>query len=448
MTTRTTSHTANTATVRPRNATHTTSDGIDTEGRDRALSDEESARESGLAFTEPTLFAVGTRLCESGRESYDRSRMEFEHRPLLSDALDLARQDFEKQGRVDFRCPNLRNVEMTPAGLLVDCNDKPMPRDMGIGKHALGQAISRLGCSSSSSAYLAACPVGLRAHNWNEWADPSGKPVVALVRTMRDRRSDEDPKGSIAGYGQGSDRAAYAVLSERYQTRDLPDVAQDFLAALAATGADKGARGDYLLAGPKWRLRATFHSSFKSDALVVGDIFRGEVSISGSDDGTGSVRVTVGVERARCVNLTTIWAKDVQGLRHNSRDFVRKLGEMLLRASGQIAGFAAKWAEAAESSIIDGVWGGGDPKPIFVALVAGGYVRLPGVSREDLADRLCAAWRAEPGYSRAAIVNAVTRAAHTQSWRSPWAQDELEEQAGRILYNRVVITPGTEESAS
>jgi len=46
-------------------------------------------------------------------------------------------------------------------------------------------------------------------------------------------------------------------------------------------------------------------------------------------------------------------------------------------------------------------------------------------------------WSHEPGYSKTAIVNAVTRAAHTEAWRSWTTSEDLERAAGEPLYARV-----------
>jgi len=54
-----------------------------------------------------------------------------------------------------------------------------------------------------------------------------------------------------------------------------------------------------------------------------------------------------------------------------------------------------------------------------------------------MVERLQRAWDIEPGYSKAAIVNAVTRAAHTEEWRSWQTSEELERAAGELLYARV-----------
>lgn len=61
----------------------------------------------------------------------------------------------------------------------------------------------------------------------------------------------------------------------------------------------------------------------------------------------------------------------------------------------------------------------------------------PAVRREDLVKRLHDSWEREPGYSKTAILNAITRSAHEHTWSS-WADTEdLESQAGSLLYQKV-----------
>jgi len=56
--------------------------------------------------------------------------------------------------------------------------------------------------------------------------------------------------------------------------------------------------------------------------------------------------------------------------------------------------------------------------------------------RRDV-ERLQRAWDLEPGYCKTVIVNAITRAAHTEEWRSWTTSEELERTAGELLYARV-----------
>ena len=61
---------------------------------------------------------------------------------------------------------------------------------------------------------------------------------------------------------------------------------------------------------------------------------------------------------------------------------------------------------------------------------------MPSFSSDEMVERLQRAWDVEPGYSKTAIVNAVTRAAHTEEWRSWSTSEDLERAAGELLYAR------------
>src|SRR5258708_2171089 len=83
--------------------------------------------------------------------------------------------------------------------------------------------------------------------------------------------------------------------------------------------------------------------------------------------------------------------------------------------------------------------GGRAPGPPAAELSAGANraVYVPSFSSDDMVERLQRAWDVEPGYSKTAIVNAVTRAAHTEEWKSWTTSEDLERAAGELLYARV-----------
>ncbi len=414
---------------------------IDQSSLPRIAADQALADEAGLVFTEGTLFEHGTVLYDSGKAEARRSRQAFDDKLPLAEVHALAGESYVAQKRIDVSM-DLRRLEMmSDTGLIMRADRQHMDGFVDADKAgvwddrkdrssisplALGQVVARLGGPTSSSSYLMNCPTDLRAHNFNAWGDAAGsKPKSGLVRTMLDGRGH---------------RSTYAVLSPQYKVRDLPQVLDVFVPEVEKLGA-VGSKGEYKLQGAGWAFYAHFHSTIKADDLVVGDIFRGVAWVSGVDDGTGCVRVGVSIERARCRNLTTISAEEVVGLRHNSVDFDRRIREAVATQVGRISGFATKWAKAAHDDIVDGIHGGGDPQYIFGELVRRGLVKIPGYERAELVQKLVRAWEAEPGYTRADVVNAVSRAAHTETWKSPWYQEQLEEQAGKILYNYVVLTP-------
>lgn len=395
---------------------------VDPQAADRIRHETEALAAAGLAFQQPTLYEVGTRLVEAGEETYSRSRTDFDARPGLEETYARADAAYRAQDRRDFRLDELGTVHCHRGRLTLD-GYGVLGQDLGVGQLALGQLVARLGGPACAGPYLAQCPEFIRDKNVNEWAYLAREATAdkvhhpALVRTM---------------LAEGGRRAAYAVLSKGYRVRDLPACREAFERALGRIGC-ADARGEFRLAGPRWMLRATLHSALPADLVRVGELFRGAVWVYGTDDGTGSVGVGSGIERAQCVNLTTGWAQDVVGLRHNSVAFDDRLEEMLRVAVGRIASLAEAWGVAAQQQVVDRVYDGLEPEAIFRELVRRGLVKLVGVPAEELVRRLVSAWRMEPGYQRTDIVNAVTRAAHTQSWRSPWCQDELEQQAGGLL---------------
>lgn len=424
---------------------NTSTDTIDTAALPRIAADEAMAAEAGLVFKKPTLFAHGTVLYDSGEKTYRRSRAAFDNRPLLDDSAVEALDAYKAQDRREYEI-NLHDLSMSGQGRVVysgagrGFGQAGTEDAVDISQVALGQMMSKLGAEGGAASYLMSCPRTLRAENVNTWvklSDLTSKDKPTLIRTMMMQPVAEVTE--VVERLPPPTRTAYAVLAPKYNIRDLPQVLPVFQEKLAALGA-VGARGEYKLVGPKWKFSATFHAAIEATELRVGDIFRGVVWVQGVDDGTGSVRVGVGIERARCRNLTTIWARDVQGLRHNSVNFDQRLAALLDQAVKAIGGFAEKWAAAERDSIYDGVYSDLSPERVFGALVKRGLVKVPGVSKEEMVAALCSAWAVEPGYTRADIVNAVTRAAHETSWKSPWAQEELEAQGGQLLYNRLVLS--------
>ena len=106
------------------------------------------------------------------------------------------------------------------------------------------------------------------------------------------------------------------------------------------------------------------------------------------------------------------------------------------RALKKVSHFADKWSEATVENVLER-YGVDDVATVFRALVSTRAVYVPGYASDEMVERLQRAWDVEPGYSKTAIVNAVTLAAHTEEWRSWQTSEELERAAGELLYARV-----------
>jgi len=75
-----------------------------------------------------------------------------------------------------------------------------------------------------------------------------------------------------------------------------------------------------------------------------------------------------------------------------------------------------------------------DVESVLRGLVHNKVVHVSGVKPEEMYERLLRAYQAEPGYGRDAIVNAVTRCAHSEIW-SRWTDvEDLERKGGELLF--------------
>jgi hypothetical protein len=123
-------------------------------------------------------------------------------------------------------------------------------------------------------------------------------------------------------------------------------------------------------------------------------------------------------------------------VRHVGPNLGNVVSSGIERALKKVSHFADKWSEATVENVLER-YGVDDVATIFKALVSNRAVYVAGIDAEDMVERLQRAWDVEPGYSKTVIVNAVTRAAHIEEWRSWTTSEDLERAAGELLYARV-----------
>jgi hypothetical protein len=138
----------------------------------------------------------------------------------------------------------------------------------------------------------------------------------------------------------------------------------------------------------------------------------------------------------------SILARSEVVLRLRHAGDVEELREAVQAAMQQGAqameGFADRWTSARREELHGALqWQKHGTEAIMRALVREDYVRAPGTNEDALVAALVRAWQAAPGYTRADLCNAITRAAHAEEWATPWTQEALEEQGGGLLYQRV-----------
>jgi hypothetical protein len=194
---------------------------------------------------------------------------------------------------------------------------------------------------------------------------------------------------------------------------------------------------------------AVFHSNIAPENAVAGEFFKGCVRVQAADDGSGSVKVKLGLWRNLCRNLIIV---DFDTVLVGSRRHVgaatieADVRELMASASERIALVVGKWSEASTENVLDR-YDLQDVDQVFRGLVLNDCVHAAGVKPDDMVQRLHAAWEREPGYSKTAILNAITRAAHESTWSS-WAdQEDLESAAGNLLYQPVWTLDYSERTA-
>jgi hypothetical protein len=296
--------------------------------------------------------------------------------------------------------------------------------------------------TGTGSAFLVSCRPDLRAEilGHDQWREAcyrhdsrasaeTGMPVrVPRQVTVRTRQRDDH-------------REVWSVVGSRYVTHDVDQLA----AQLAQTfEGDHEARMTATYDGYRARFEVIYHSDIEPERAVAGEIFKAGIVVHTADDGSGSIRVSAVVWRNLCLNLIIVdKATQVTANQRHVGDAVADgVRDGIQRARAKIDDFAGVWSSATAENVLDRYSDYvSDVDQVFEALVKSRAVHVAGVRPDDMVERLKRAWECEPGYSKAAVVNAITRTAHTETWRSMDAMEDLESQAGRLLYQRVWRMP-------
>lgn len=395
---------------------------ISQEGKARALQTHAIAARAGhILDEEDQFFATGTILAESGKQEYRSKAKLHEDMPFAKECADAFNERFAQEKREDLAL-TMDSLSLTPNGdILTSAVAYPVSR------WALGQTLTRAKAPSGTLNVIAptdpkvqSLPGDVASTVFNSFMEGStgkrGKRTVNLRTRLR---------------GDGT-REIFAAVSPRYQRFDADQAIKSFLTNMHPT-----AKGAVSYDGKKWKLAASIMSDVEP---VVGEVFQANVFITGADD--GSAPVTVGTEmiRVRCINLTTLHSEVADSVRHSAKEIAERITKLCANAHDRVKEFSELWAQACQENIASQAQELGIDK-VFKVLVAKKLVQVPGCDSSDMVDRLMSAWSSEPGYTRASVLNAVTRAAHENAWSSPWASQALSEQAGQLLYQQVVIAP-------
>ncbi len=420
---------------------------VDAEGAARATADEKAAREAGFAVR-PPLYTIGTMVVDLGVENFRASRQEFESKPTAREACASLAQRVVAEDRKDHVVA-ARDLTMLPDGRLQGpLNGQPV--------YPLSQRALEGLCTFTTpggGGYLAECPPELRATNMNHWLPRA----LRLDKRATDRAVAEwlkakevaerygttfnapEPKPilvprevTVRTRKAGDSREIFAVTGPRYGAYDI-----DKIAAQVAAGVPDDARCDIIYDGHRARINVLFHSNIQPENAVAGEIFRAGLLITTDDSGAGSIKISAEVERNLCLNLIII---DFKQLLVGSRRHIGTTGNIaqdvknhIEAAMNKIGYFVQKWSEANAENVLER-YGLEDMEQVFEGLVRNKVVHVPGYRPEEQVKRLLAAWNKEPMRTKAGVLNAITRAAHEQTWRTWATAEELERKAGELLF--------------
>lgn len=410
--------------------------GTATEAQKRAVEMDKLAKKAGFksysgSVDGNTFFSWGTELAESGKDAFRSKAQLHAEKPLVADMVPGFEQLIESEKRVDVSRP-MTELLLDRDGRLLS-RDKlaqdPAARGAPMNRWALSQILNR-----------AHAPAGALAVLRPEGADVQGLPpgVASSVfasymdgaRTAKGKVKDVKLRTRLNKLGI---REVFAAQSPRSPVFDANQAIKAF-----SKDAHDTARGSIQYDGRRWKFTAGVLAKIEP---TVGEIFEGAVWISGTDDGSSSIKIGAEVVRVRCINLTTLHALDIETIRHQGRQlsFEEKIGLALQKAHAKIAQFADVWAAAEKEEVVEDADKIG-ARAILEAMVNKKLVHVPGVDGDALVDRLHNAWKIEPGNSTADFLNAVTRAAHSNTWATPWVTQSLADQAGALLYSGINLS--------
>lgn len=415
----------------------------------RALADREAAIKAGFSLKE-TLYDIGTAVNSVGVANARKSRAEYDARPEADVALASLIKRVADERRSD-RHVNLADLRMSPTGKLT-APYKDGRAEVWLTEDALCQLAQKAGMGSGD--FLLRAWPELRSFNVNEWMarigqrEEDARKAVMGTRTAPPESTGVKLRVRDARDGQ---REVFAVTSQSYTPFDIDKIAE------AIKLASPGGKADIKYDGRRARIDLIWHSDVAPERYVCGEAFKAGVSIRTDDTGGGSVRGGGVAYFNRCLNLIVIdrAAKETIRIRHmgDVRELARRFREGFRDAMASIEHFRLAWGAAHEAPILETAESGGEDLTgkrlsevipgFFRGMIERELVTIPG-RREETIEKLVKAWDWDEsaakhhhnGINRAALVNAVTRAAHAELDLDPWTVSEIERDAVALVYSK------------
>jgi hypothetical protein len=421
------------------------SGGIDLLGKARSEAMKKAGEESGFSFRE-TVYARGMPVIALGEENAAKSRREHDAKPDIGPACEAFRQVIRDEKRHDETL-SIENLRMDGAGRIVTAKGT-----FALTEEAFAVLLKRMKIGGAD--YLSKCWPRLRAHNFNAWASKfDDDEVQAIARwemlSMAERkafgdRPVRDPIKLRLRNGLNGEIETYGVVTPAYTAFNVDKVAEAIQIAMP-----REAKGEISYDGHRTSVDILFHTDVPPKHFVAGEFFKAGIRVRASDSGDGSIIVSAIVWQNLCLNLIIIdeASKPLDRIRHigNVRTLADRLRSALEAGKLSLAAFLGAWNYAVEERLtadtLDAPKGVEVPIKFEDALPGiynGLYERelLPIKKPKEAIPLLMKMWgedkSAAKGNTRAAIVNSITRYAHSAPMDA-WEEDKLERAAGALL---------------
>lgn len=418
---------------------------IDVEGKARSEADRAAATSAGFV-TADTVYARGTMVVDAGVANAREYRQQFEEMPPTVEGC--ARLDTEIRAEARRDSAPMRTAELvaSPDGRFIG----PDAQQYAPTRRAIAGLVTRLGCGGVE--YLADhCDERLFAVNVNaQTAALDRAEAVQLAEAQAKGEKFKPSEIVLRTRVRGGRPEAFAVVSPGYTSFD-----GDRVASLVKAGVSPDCRGEvrYDAVRGKIRIEALLNSTVQPEKYVAGEFFRAGVVIKADDTGAGGIEISSVVYQNLCLNLVILdkaWQRFGSVVhRGDENGLTLRVRDALKAASASIDHFRKAWGFAAVDDVAEQVMTTEGVRlhreiamaALFRGILKGQLVALPG-RKEERVKELVEAWKGDHSSatvdvatSRASVVNAFTRLAHTSDL-DPWQADEVSADAARLLLRK------------
>lgn len=244
-----------------------------------------------------TILPPGTALYTDGVATLRNDRRNWRRLPLAAEVIGLVASALEAEQRVDLPVlvpgVRLRKTDGRIVRLEHFEQNTPVEFGLGYGPHSFRQLVQQITPLDSSPKGFASALLYL--------SDQERAEIVNKRLAIMEAKDADQVMLRTKLPANTSARIVRATLSGKYGSVTDHDIAQAI--GLIMTGDTTG-KLDYKPGDSRSRFEVIWPSEIPVETFVVGDVHYACLSISNSETGEGSIRITPAVVRARCANLT------------------------------------------------------------------------------------------------------------------------------------------------